>query len=371
MLHFRQRDCFEFHRNLESLSTRQQLVGYGWKEHSMKRFVGDAKDAAPNGLSRPSISISGNSMRAARIHRHGGPEVLRVEEVPIPTPGPGQVRVRVAASGVNPLDWKVREGWVKEIPPLPLPFTLGSDLSGIVDRVGPGARRFRSGDAVIGRAHRFCGGTFADYVVISETDLVAKPRGISHLEAAALPVAGLAAHAAIIGQRGLRAGERVLILGGAGGVGHIAVQLSKISGAWVAATASRQNLEFLLSLGADLAIERDRSDLTVLLKPVDVVVDTVGSMALNPAWAVLKRNGRVRSTVSPPLASESRLARDIAFVSGSPTGPVLTELADLVYAGQVRLEIPRVFSLAQVDRALALSESGHARGKIVLSMHDL
>jgi NADPH:quinone reductase-like Zn-dependent oxidoreductase len=139
----------------------------------------------------------------------------------------------------------------------------------------------------------------------------------------------------------------------------------------VAATASRQNLEFLRSLGADLAIERDRSDLAALLKPVDVVVDTVGSTALDPAWGVLKPKGRVRSMVAPPVPSDSRLARDIAFVSGSPSGPVLTELTHLVYAGQVRLEIPRVFPLAQVGQALALSESGHTRGKIVLSMHDL
>ena len=105
---------------------------------------------------------AGRRMRAVRVHGYGGPEVLRVEEMPIPTPGPGQVRVRVVAGGVNPLDWKVREGWVKEIAPLPLPFTLGCDLSGIVDRVGPDARRLRRGDPVVGRAHRFCGGTFAD-----------------------------------------------------------------------------------------------------------------------------------------------------------------------------------------------------------------
>lgn len=235
----------------------------------------------------------------------------------------------------------------------------------------PGVRRLRRGDPVLGRAHRFCGGTFAEYAVVPEAELVAKPRGISHLEAAALPVAGLAAHAAVIGQRGPRAGERVLILGGAGGVGHIAIQLAKMRGAWVAATASAQNLEFLRALGADLAIERDRSDLMALLKPVDVVVDTVGSMALDRVRALLNADGRVRSMAAPPVPSDSRRARDIAFVSGSPSGPVLTELAQLVYAGQVRLEIPRVFPLAQVGEALALSESGHARGKIVLSTHDL
>ena len=314
---------------------------------------------------------AGRRMRAVRVHGYGGPEVLRVEEMPIPTPGPGQVRVRVIAGGVNPLDWKVREGWVKEIAPLPLPFTLGCDLSGIVDRVGPDARRLRRGDPVIGRAHRFCGGTFAEYAVVPEAELVAKPRGISHLEAAALPVAGLAAHAAVLGQRGLRAGERVLILGGAGGVGHIAIQLAKMRGAWVAATASAQNLEFLRALGADLAIESDRSDLMALLKPVDVVVDTVGSMALDRVRALLNPNGRVRSMAAPPVPSDSRLPRGIALVSGSASGSVLTELAHLVHAGQVRLEIPRVFPLGQVGEALALSESGHARGKIVLSMHDL
>jgi len=201
-------------------------------------------------------------MRAVRIHGYGGPEVLRLEAVPIPTPAPGQVLVRVMASSVNPLDWKLREGLLKDSASIGLPFTLGWDLSGIIEYGGPRAARFNAGDSVMGRTSFPAGGTFADYVVAAEQDLVAKPRCISHLEAAALPLAGLSAHAALLPQSALQPGARVLIHGGAGGVGHLAVQLAKLHGAWVAATTSRQNMDFARSLGADLVIERERANPT-------------------------------------------------------------------------------------------------------------
>jgi NADPH:quinone reductase-like Zn-dependent oxidoreductase len=331
----------------------------------------DARKATSAVRPQTGVSPSARTMRAARVHRYGGPEVVRVEHVPIPTPGAGEVRIRVAASGVNPLDWKVRAGWLRDLALPSLPLTLGSDLSGVIDNVGPGVHRFRKGDAVLGRTTDVPGGTFADFVVVAESSLVPKPRAMSYLEAAALPLAGLAAHAAVIGRGALHAGERVLILGGCGGVGHLAVQLAKLSGAWVAATASRHNLEFLHSLRVDLAIERDGSRLSELLQPVDLLVDTVGSSALVSSWNSVKPGGRVRSLVVAPAPQDPIRVSDAAFVSGSYDGTVLTDLARLVAAGELRLEIPRVFPLSQVGRALALSESGHARGKIVLSMHEL
>jgi NADPH:quinone reductase-like Zn-dependent oxidoreductase len=331
----------------------------------------DGRNATAASRSHAGVSPSRRTMRAARVHSYGGPEVLRVENVPIPSPGPGQVRVRVAASGVNPLDWKIREGWLRELALSSLPLTLGSDVSGVIDSAGPEAHRFRKGDAVLGRTTGCSVGTFAEYVVVPESALVPKPKAMSYLEAAALPLAGLAAHAAVLGQGALQAQERVLILGGSGGVGHLAIQLAKLNGAWVAATASRENLEFLHSLGADLAIEREATDLPELLQPVDLLVDTVGSGALVSSWKAVKPGGRVRSLIASPVPQESVLVPDAAFVCGSYDGSVLTDLARLVAAGDLRLEIPLVYPFSQVGRALARSQSGHARGKIVLSMHEL
>ncbi len=252
-------------------------------------------------------------MRAARIHGYGGAEVLRVESTPVPTAGPGQVRVRIVASGVNPLDWKLREGWLKDIAPRALPFTLGSDLSGVVDQVGAGVSELGKGWEVFGRVGLQSEGTFAEYAVAVASDLVAKPKYLSHLEAAALPLAGSAARAALAG---LREGDRVLILGGAGGVGHLAVQLAKLYGAWVAATASRSNLEFVSSLGADAVVERDRSDLSSVLAPVDLVIDTVGYSPRSPPYGMF-------SSAMPACAQSRPLPRfpRIAAVAMPPSSP--------------------------------------------------
>ncbi len=335
----------------------------------MRRVFGKIQLAAPAGVSWLSPRGSGIGMRAARIHGYGGPEVLRIEQVPIPAPGPGQVRVRLTASGVNPLDWKVREGALRDIAPLPLPFTLGRDLCGVVDSSGPGTSRFRCGETVMGLTDWRSGGAFAEYAIVAESDLSAKPRGISHIEAAALPLAGLTAHATLTSQHAVRAGERVLVLGGAGGVGHLAVQLAKLRGAWVAATTSRHHLEFVRSLGADLVIERHRSDLAALLAPVDRVIDTVGPTALAPIWNILKPGARIRSTVAAPAAPGADVGTyDTALVSISADSMLLAELAQLLADGQLRVEVQRVLSLSQTGDALALSQAGRVRGKIVLSI---
>ncbi len=341
------------------------------QESSMPSAFTAVRDGRPLSPGAGSGGARMQSMRAARIESYGGPEVLRIEQVAIPAPGPGQVLLRVAASGVNPLDWKVREGALKDVAPLPLPFTLGWDLCGTVERVGPGAARFAPGEGVMGLADFRTGGAFAEYAVVAETNLIARPKCISHIEAAALPMAGLTAHAALIDLGAVRAKERVLILGGAGGVGHLAVQLAKLQGAWVAATTSRHNLEFVRSLGADLVIERHLTDLTRVLAPVDLVVDTVGAAALTTVWRVLKPNARVRSTVAMPVSGGADgNSYDISLVSGEPNDVTLTELAGLLADGRIRVEVPRVLSLFQTRDALALSQAGRGRGKIVLSIHD-
>jgi NADPH:quinone reductase-like Zn-dependent oxidoreductase len=281
-------------------------------------------------------------MRAVRIHGYGGPEMLQVEDVAIPTPAPGQLLVRVMASSINALDWQLREGLHKTSAPICLPFTLGWDFSGIVEYGGPGVARFTAGDSVMGRTHPLAGGAFADYLVAAERDLVAKPRCISHLEAAALPLAGHDAHAALFADSGLQSGTRVLILGGASGVGHLAVQLAKLRGAWVAATTSRQNIDFVRSLGADLVIERDHTDPATRLPPVDLVVDTLGPLPV-----------------------------DAGLQAAPVNDAVLVGLVRLVEQGVLRIEIPRVLPLSRTADALALSQYGYGRGKIVLSVHQM
>jgi NADPH:quinone reductase-like Zn-dependent oxidoreductase len=197
-------------------------------------------------------------MKAIRMHRYGGPEVLRHEELPRPSPGGGEVRVRVHAAGVNPLDWKVREGWLKELVPLRLPLVPGWDVSGTVDQVGPGVADLAPGDEVFGKPDLVRDGAYAEWLVTRTAALARKPARLDHLHAAAVPIAGLTAWQALFEgdagapSIGLRPGQSILVLGGAGGVGSFAVQLARWRGARVIATAGPRSAEYVRGLGAEV-----------------------------------------------------------------------------------------------------------------------
>jgi len=211
------------------------------------------------------------TMKAIRVHEYGGPEVLRYEEAPRPQPGPGEVLVRIRAAGVNPVDWQVREGHRREALAYRMPFVPGWDVSGVVEATGPNVTLLTKGDEVYGYPSVVRNGAYAEYAVVPEAELALKPRSIDHVLAASVPIAALTAWQGLFDAGGLRTDQKVLIHGGAGGVGSFAVQLARWKGAFIVATASGRNQEFLRNLGADLTIDYEKTRFDRLVCDADVV----------------------------------------------------------------------------------------------------
>ncbi len=307
------------------------------------------------------------TMRAVCIYGYGGPEVLVYEDAPCPRPRDGEVLVRVHAAGINPIDWKIREGRYNDMIPTTLPLVLGWDVSGVVESLGRGVSRFAVGDEVFSRPDLSRDGAYAEYIVIRESEVALKPKSIDHVHAAALPFAGLTAWQALVEAGQVSAGQRVLIHGAAGGVGHLAVQLAKWKGAHVIGTASQRNHDFLRALGVDQVVEYPQERLEDWVQPVDVILDTVGGETQELSWPVLKRSGILVSIVSPPSA-ETAAERGVrqAFVMSEANGAQLTEIAKLVAAEKLKAIVETILPLSDATRGQELSERGHTRGKIVL-----
>jgi NADPH:quinone reductase-like Zn-dependent oxidoreductase len=307
------------------------------------------------------------TMKAVRIHSYGGPEVLAYEGVPRPEPADGEVLVRVKAAGVNPVDWKIRDGSMKGWLQLRLPAVLGCDLAGVVEAVGTGVSGFRPGDEVFAYTPMTRDGAYADFAVVKQDELAHKPKTVGFNEAAALPVATLTAWGALFDRGGLRAGQRALVHAAAGGVGSAGVQLAKAKGAWVAGTASARNLGFVRELGADQPIDYTAGPFEDAVKDVDVVFDTIGGDTQRRSLGVLKPGGILVSIVEPPSAEEAA-ARGVRaeFFGVSPDGRRLAEVARLVDGGKLKAHVETVLPLKEVRKAHELSQTGRTRGKIVL-----
>ncbi len=295
-------------------------------------------------------------MKAIRIHQYGGPEVLAQVEMQRPTPGHDEVLIKVHAAAVNPIDWKMRAGHVKEVFPLTFPSTLGWDVSGTVEEAGDKATQFKRGDEVYALVK---GGGYAEFVVANATVVAKKPRTLDHVYAAAVPVAGQTALQALFEVAQLRAGQKVLIHAAAGGVGNFAVQLAKAKGAYVIGTASSKNQAFLGELGVDQAVDYQ----------IDVVLDTVGGETQERSFKVLKKGGILVSLVQPPSQeSATKYGVRALFYGGHASSSDLAEIAKLIDDGKVKPVVETVLPLADARRAHELSETGHARGKIVLKV---
>jgi NADPH:quinone reductase-like Zn-dependent oxidoreductase len=297
-------------------------------------------------------------MRAAVIHRTGGPEVLQLEEVPRPEPADGEVLIRVHAASVNPIDWKRRRGERT----LEVPAVLGRDVSGTVEVSR--AAGYAEGDAVFGTAGT---GGYAEYTASSADQIARKPDAITHEQAAAIPVAGLTAWQGVVDHGGLTAGETALVAGAAGGVGHFAVQFARHAGARTIGTGSTANRDFVLGLGVDQYVDYTREGETNAVTGVDLAYDTVGGETTTALLDAV-RDGGVLVGIAGPLPEEAARARGISShrVRMNPSPEELAHIAGLVAQGDVHVEIADVLPLAEVARAHAISESGHVRGKLVL-----
>ena len=302
-------------------------------------------------------------MKAVRMHAFGDVDVLHYEEVERPVPQAGEVLVRVRAAGVNPVDWGER-----------LPYILGWDLAGDVVALGAGVTQFAVGEAVYGMP-RFPGEAkaYSEYTAVPVSDLAHKPERLTYQEAAAVPMAALIAWQALFDTAALDAGQTVLMPGGAGGVGHLAIQLAKWKGAQVITTTSTRNVAFVRELGADLVIDYTQQALTDTAQEVDVVLDTMGEDVLRQAFGgMVKRGGWVVSLLRAHRALGEQLAEQagahFAFILVHPSGEQLAEIANLCDAGLLNVYLDAVFPLQDVAKAHKLSEGRHVRGKLVLSV---
>ena len=318
-------------------------------------------------------------MKAALLKSFGGPEAFEVCDVPKPVPQAGQVLVRVHATSINPLDYQVRRGDYADL--VPLPTITGHDVSGVVEEVGPGVTAFSPGDEVWYTAQIFGGqGSYAEYHVAAESIIGKKPPSLSHLEAASLTLVGGTTWEALVVRAELRVGESILVHGGAGGVGHVAIQVAKAMGAKVFTTVREANIEFARSLGADVVIDYQKEDyVDVVLretggKGVDVVFDTIGGNTLSRSPDALAQLGRVVSIVD--IAQPQNLVQawgknaSYHFVFTRQNRGKLDELSALIERGQLRPHVGAVFPLADIALAHALLESPNngLRGKIAIAI---
>ncbi|MDO0938468.1 NADP-dependent oxidoreductase [Streptomyces sp. DG2A-72] len=332
-----------------------------------------------------------HTMRAVRLHEHGGPDVLRYDEVPIPEPGPGEVLVRVHAAGVNPPDWYLRGGLTR-MPgetesTVSLPVIPGTDVSGVVEAVAADADGLAVGDEVFGllRFPSFDGRVYAEYVAAPASDLARKPAGIDHVHAAGAPMAGLTAWQFLIEvghdhpspfqearhrPTALDAGTTVLINGAAGGVGHFALQLAKWKGARVIAVASGAHEWFLNELGADQLVDYTKNRPEELVHDVDLVLDTVGGPHSSRLLRTLKRGGALFPVFPGEFDEEetAKLGVTVSIAQVRSSGAQLAELGRLLDAGTVRVAIDSTFPLADARAAHERAARGHIQGKIVLTV---
>lgn len=312
-----------------------------------------------------------NTMQAIRIHKYGGVAVLQLEDVPIPRPETGEVLIRIHAAGVNPVDWKVREGYLKMIVHHKLPLILGWDVSGVIEAIGAGVDNFKEGDEVYSRPDISRNGAYAEYIVVKASEVALKPKSIDHIKAAAVPLAALTAWQSLFDAADLKAGQRVLIHAAAGGVGHLAVQLAKWKGAYVIGTASGRNVELLRDLGVDETVNYTTTPFEEVVRDVDVVFDTVGGDVQKRSWKTLKNKG-ILVSITDPISSVKGMIRGARgkFIFVQPNSGQLNEIAHLIDRGKLRPIVETTLPLAQAAQAQTLSQEGHVRGKLILRVRD-
>jgi NADPH:quinone reductase-like Zn-dependent oxidoreductase len=319
-----------------------------------------------------SLSAHSETMKAIVAHEYGGPEVLRLEEVPVPTPKEDEMLVKVVAAGVNSFDGTLRSGkYAKGAKGTQLPWHPGYDIAGVVERVGPKVTKFKVGDAVYAMVNILKGGGYAEYALAEQSDAALKPATISFVEAAGAPSVALTAWQAIVDKANVQSGQTVLIHGASGGVGLFAIPAAKIRGAKVFATASTANQDFLKQLGADVAIDYKTQKFEDVAKDVDVVIDAVGGETLRRSYPIVKKGGIIVSlsdNVDKAQLDKYGLRGMSEVVQNN--GDELAQIGKLIDEGKIKVVISETFPLADANKAQAKADMGHTRGKIVLKVRD-
>jgi NADPH:quinone reductase-like Zn-dependent oxidoreductase len=332
-------------------------------------------------------------MKAFIVDSYGSSDSVRAGEMPDPELRDDDVLIQIHAASINPLDLKIRDGKLKLVLRYRLPLILGNDLAGVVVRVGSRVRRFKPGDEVYARCDTDRIGAFAELISINEDSVAIKPRTLKMEEAASIPLVGLTAWQTLIERANLKAGQKVLIHSGSGGVGTIAIQLAKHLGATVATTTSTANVDWVKGLGADRVIDYRKDDFEAVLRDYDVVLDTLGGEVLEKSLRVLKPGGKLVSIAGPPdpefakdmglawilrqvmrllshrirkSAKRHRVSYSFHFMK--PSGDQLRQIGSLIDSGAIRPTVDRVFPFESTKEALAYVERGRARGKVIVKM---
>lgn len=333
------------------------------------------------------------TMQAAVINKYGNNDEIQMSEVPVPICNDNDVLIQVKAASVNPLDIRIREGKLKQVLPYKFPLILGNDLSGVIVKIGTAVDDLKVGNEVYARTDTMRIGTFAEYIAIDERNVALKPDNLTMEESAAVPLVALTAWQALVKRTEIRRDSKVLVHGGAGGVGSIAIQLAKHLSAHVATTARASDFERLRSYGADVLIDYKTEDFSTIIKGYDVVLDTRGGDTLHKSLEVLRKGGHVISINGPPdvhMAKElglgklleivfmamsystnrsaKKLGVDYSFLFMQPSGEQLDELRKLFEDGTLKPVVDKVYPFALIIDAVAYLESGKAKGKIVVTM---
>ena len=311
-------------------------------------------------------------MKAAQLVQYGGKEAVLVNDIPKPDVPSDKILVEVRAAGVNPFDWKIRKGMFKDMIPLTLPVTLGGDFAGVVAQVGAGVSEFGVGDEVYGQANVLNGGTgsFAEFDLANPKATALKPKNLSFALAAVLPLAGVSAMQALFDHMNLSNGQKILIHGGAGGIGSIAIQIAKHVGLYVATTVRANDMEYVKGLRADLVIDYKSQKFEDVVKDYNCVFDTVGGNTYNRSFAVLKKGGVIVSMLEQPDEELMEKFGAQALYQGTQvTTDRLQKLAELVDGGAVNVHVENTFPLTQAGEALSYLEETPPKGKIVIKIH--
>jgi NADPH:quinone reductase-like Zn-dependent oxidoreductase len=305
-------------------------------------------------------------MKAVVVRQWGGSESAVMEDIDQPQPGPGEILIRVKAASINQVDWKIREGYLHEY--LSPPVTLGSDIAGDIEAIGEGVDGWQVGTAVYGMKG-LRGGAFAEYTTVFPHEIGKKPTTLSYVEAAAVPHTAVTAWQALFVQANLQEGQRVLIHGASGGVGHFAVQFAKLKNAYVLGTASARHEGFLRDLGVDEVIDYTTTPFETVVKDVDVVLDTIGFDTAVRSLEVLKPGGTIVGIVSPaPFEAAAERQIEVKFFGGEANTQLLTEIAQMIDAGQLKPYVQQIFEFGSIHDALQLSQELHVQGKLVVSI---
>lgn len=310
-------------------------------------------------------------MKAAQINKYGEGDVVEIiQNLPKPTTASEKILIETFAASVNPFDWKVREGHLKQY--ISLPITLGSDFAGIVAEVGANVSGFKKGDEVYGMAGTFDkgSGTFAEFVLADPKYTALKPKKANFIEAAALPLAGISAWQALVDNIGLSAGQKILIHGAAGGIGSMAIQIAKHIGAYVATTVASKDKDYVKSLGADEIIDYQKQNFATFLHDFDAVYDTVGGDTYVNSFQVLRKNGVMVSMLEQPNTDlMGKYGVKAIYQRTEPTTDRLTNVANLVDMGAIKINVDKTFPFDQTAEALTYQEKKHPRGKVVIVIH--